>query len=150
MKYYTSLFLIVLFLSCGSKINTPNLKTTNDLEILTYLEKNKLKAQKTRSGLYYIINKEGKGKTPHRSSTITAYYKGFLLNGKVFDKSDFRGITFNLQRVIAGWKEGFTYLKSGSEATLILPSHLGYGKKGTNGIPGGAVLIFDIKLLNVQ
>lgn len=149
MKHYASLLIIALFFSCGSIINITELKTTNNVEILKYLEKNQLKAVKTNSGLYYIIHKKGRGRIPNKTSTITAYYKGALLNGKVFDKSDFRGITFNLQEVISGWKEGFTCLKSGSEATFFIPSHLAYGAKGTDRIPGGSVLIFNVKLISV-
>jgi len=149
IKQYISLFIIALFFSCGSNILITNTKISNDLEILKHLEKHKIKAQKSSSGLYYIIRKKGKGRTPHRRSKITAYYKGSFLNGKIFDKSDFRGITFNLQEVISGWQEGFTYLKSGSEATFFIPAHLAYGINSTDRIPGGSVLIFKVKLISV-
>jgi len=149
MKRYISISIIALFFSCGSNIIITNTKISNNLEILKHLEKNKIKAQKSSTGLYYVITKRGKGRVPHKKSKITAYYKGTFLNGRVFDKSDFRGITFNLQEVISGWQEGFTYLKSGSEATFFIPSHLAYGIHSTTRIPGGSVLIFKVKLISV-
>jgi FKBP-type peptidyl-prolyl cis-trans isomerase FkpA len=32
----------------------------------------------------------------------------------------------------------------------LIPAHLGYGSYNTNGIPGGSVLIFDVKLISVN
>lgn len=149
MKYITSIFLIVLFTSCGSRIQKPNTKIANNLEILNYLKENNLKAEKTESGLYYTIHKAGKGKFPIKKSTVRTYYKGYLLNGKVFDKTDFRGTLFKLKEVIAGLREGFSLIKSGSEATFFIPSQLAYGKNGTDGIPKNAVVIFHVKLIGV-
>jgi len=39
--------------------------------------------------------------------------------------------------------------KQGGTGKLIIPSRFGYGNLGIQGIPGGAVLIFDINLLEV-
>lgn len=55
-----------------------------------------------------------------------------------------------MQGVIKGWTEGITYFKEGGEGILLIPSKLGYGSKDRSGIPGGSVLIFDIKLITVH
>ncbi|MFT5602342.1 MAG: FKBP-type peptidyl-prolyl cis-trans isomerase FkpA, partial [Flavobacteriales bacterium] len=47
------------------------------------------------------------------------------------------------------WTEGIPYFKEGGSGILLIPSHLGYGKSGTSGIPGNSVLIFDVKLIEV-
>jgi FKBP-type peptidyl-prolyl cis-trans isomerase FkpA len=83
------------------------------------------------------------------TSDVKVAYKGYFTDGSVFDESSAAGITFNLQGVIAGWTEGIPFFKEGGTGKLLLPSALGYGKSGTNGIPKNSVLIFDIELLQV-
>ena len=72
------------------------------------------------------------------------------MNGTIFDQSSSDGITFNLSQVIPGWSEGITYFNEGGEGILLVPPHLGYGSNSHSGIPGGSVLIFDVKLLSVN
>jgi FKBP-type peptidyl-prolyl cis-trans isomerase FkpA len=38
----------------------------------------------------------------------------------------------------------------GGKRTVLIPSSLGYGASGTNGIPGNAGLVFDIEVTAVQ
>jgi len=148
MKYFLALFVLFTIVSCSDDNDTIDFDKQNEIDIKDYLEKNNLVAQKSNSGLYYIINKEGTGAQPNSSSDVTVNYKGYFTDKKVFDQND--DITFNLQQVIAGWTEGITYFKEGGEGILLIPSSLGYGTKDWNGIPGGSVLIFDIDLLDVK
>lgn len=39
-------------------------------------------------------------------------------------------------------------MSAGGERKLVIPASLAYGKKGVDGIPGGASLHFDVKLLS--
>ena len=107
-------------------------------------------ATKTNSGLYYVINNEGTGKKPTSTSNVTVAYKGYLLDGTVFDQSSANGISFGLNRVIAGWTEGIQLFKEGGEGVLLIPSNLGYGPYSQGAIPGWAVLVFDVKLISVN
>ena len=105
MKYYLYLLLsISIFVSCANE--ETNFKPQTETDILKYIEDNNLEATKTNSGLYYVINNEGTGKKPTSTSNVTAAYKGYLLDGTVFDQSSANGISFGLNRVIAGWTEG--------------------------------------------
>jgi len=122
----------------------------NEKEIIKYIDENNLDATKSDSGLYYVITKQGSGERPTFSSTVTVAYSGYFTNGKIFDKSGDSGISFPLQNVIKGWTEGITYFKEGGEGILLIPSSLGYGSTDRNKIPGGSVLIFNIKLLEVN
>ncbi len=152
MKFFTPLLLIFLFTSClGSDDNsTPNNVNQTETDIIQYIEDNNLDVTRSDSGLYYGIYQVGEGEKPNENSDVTVSYKGYFLDGSVFDQSSESGITFNLQQVISGWTEGITYFNEGGEGILLIPSHLGYGSNYYNGIPGGSVLVFDIKLIAVD
>lgn len=150
MKNILSLILFTtLFGSCSSN-DEPNFEPQTEADILKYIDENGLNAEKSNTGLYYVIENEGSGEKPTSTSNATVAYKGYFLNGTIFDKSNSSGVSFNLQQVIKGWTEGITYFKEGGNGILIIPSNLGYGNNGRGSIPGGAVLVFDINLISVN
>lgn len=113
------------------------------------------KAQKTASGLYYIIEKQGTGEQAAAGKTVSVHYTGTLADGTKFDSSLDRNepISFQLGRgmVIRGWDEGIALFKVGGKGKLIIPSDLGYGERGAGGvIPPNATLVFDIELVSVK
>ncbi|MCB4809488.1 FKBP-type peptidyl-prolyl cis-trans isomerase [Tamlana sp. 62-3] len=144
-----ALILPLIFTACKND-DTIDYRAQNDKDIQNYIAENSLNATKTDSGLYYVINEQGSGEQPTYTSNVTVAYKGYFLNGSVFDESDENGISFNLQQVIAGWTEGITYFNEGGSGMLLIPAHLGYGNSSYAGIPGGSVLIFDINLISVN
>ena len=148
MKSYISLLLLILFISCNKKDSSNNPQTEAD--IIKYIEDHNLKAQKSSTGLYYVIEKQGEGAKPASNSNVTVSYKGYFTNGTIFDQSNSDGISFNLQQVIKGWTEGITYFNEGGIGMLLIPSELGYGSNDRSGIPGGSILLFEIKLLSVN
>ncbi len=124
-------------------------KSKNEKEITAFIEENELEAQKTDTGLYYVIEEEGTGEQPTASSNVTVDYKGYLINSSIpFDQSE--AFTTNLNEVIPGWTEGIPHFKEGGKGKLLIPSRLGYGPSGAGPIPGGAVLIFDIELISIN
>jgi len=152
MKYLPFLLLTILLISCkNEKQETPvDFTSLNQAEIENYIAENNLNAQKSDSGLYYVINEPGTGKQPTASSNVTVVYKGHYTDKSIFDQSDEAGISFGLQEVIRGWTEGIPYFKEGGSGILLIPSDLGYGPSDYRGIPGGSVLIFDINLISVN
>ena len=150
MKKYLYLFTLVLvFISCSDKTDT-SFEPETEQDIIQYIEDNNLNATRSNSGLYYVINNEGSGTRPTSSSNVTVDYKGYFLDGVVFDESNSNGISFRLNEVIQGWTEGITYFREGGNGILLVPYNLGYGESGRGSIPGGSVLIFDIRLLSVN
>ncbi len=130
MKYTFLTFILTLFIACDSNDNgneSVNFKAQNEADITAYITDKNLNAQKSDSGLYYVINEEGTGERPTSTSNVTVAYKGYFLNGSVFDQSNANGINFGLQQVIKGWTEGITYFKEGGSGMLLVPAHLGYG-----------------------
>lgn len=149
MKFAPFLLLFLSLLSCNSKEQTDFL-AKNETDIIQYLSDNDLNAQKTSSGLYYVIEDQGDGARPTASSNVTVAYKGYFLDGSVFDESSSAGVSFNLNQVIPGWTEGIPLFQEGGNGMLLVPSHLGYGSSDNRGIPGGSVLLFDIELIAVN
>jgi len=148
MKQSIFLLCIILFTSCSSNYDS-NFTPQTEADIIKYIADNNLNAEKSNSGLYYVINNLGTGARPTSSSNVTVAYKGYFLDGTVFDQSA-NGISFGLNQVIKGWTEGIPYFKEGGDGILLVPSNLGYGNAGRGSIPGGAVLVFDIRLISVN
>jgi len=108
----------------------------------------------TPSGLRYRVLRKGAGANPKATSKVKVHYHGWLDNGSVFDSSYTRGesIDFPLNQVIPGWTEGMQLVGQGGMIELVIPSNLGYGKRGTPGgpIPPDATLHFLVELLDVK
>ena len=106
--------------------------------------------------------KVGMGKEATSGKMVSVHYTGWLFDelaidnkGEKFDSSRDRpgSFTFPLGagRVIKGWDQGVQGMKVGGQRTLIIPSSMGYGKRGAgNAIPPNATLVFDVELMEVQ
>ncbi|MCS0588710.1 FKBP-type peptidyl-prolyl cis-trans isomerase [Massilia norwichensis] len=120
-------------------------------------------AQSTAPQIQIIDTVVGKGKEATVGSTVYVNYTGWLYKpmaakqrGRKFDSSLNPGRTpldfpLGAGRVIKGWDQGVAGMKVGGKRTLIIPSDLAYGKRGSpGGIPPDADLIFDVELLDVK
>ncbi|MFK7809312.1 MAG: FKBP-type peptidyl-prolyl cis-trans isomerase [Saprospiraceae bacterium] len=166
MKFINlSVFILLLLTACNlsnegqatGNTTTPkvNQKEVDAKIIADYVKENNLEGKYTDSGIFYQIEKQGEGASAKKIvdfAPIKAHYEGRLLSGKVFDSSKKRGkpLEFKLNQVIPGWNEAIRMLNVGGKGTFIIPSELAYGRKGfSNLIPGNAVLIFEIELVEV-
>jgi FKBP-type peptidyl-prolyl cis-trans isomerase len=107
----------------------------------------------TASGLQYEVIKEGSGPKPTVESVVSVYYKGSLLNGKVFDESQPGSpIEFPVGQVIPGWIEGIQLMTVGSKYKFYVPGNLGYGENGNpqGGIGPNEVLVFEVELVAIK
>lgn len=106
----------------------------------------------TDSGLKYKILRKSDKTKPTAANSVTCNYRGWLDNGTEFDSSYKRGepAFFPLGGVIPGWTEGLQLVGEGGMIELEIPSKLGYGDGGTQGIPGGSTLHFIVELIKVQ
>lgn len=127
-------------------------KAADEAKVFFAANKTKPGVIELPSGVQYKILKEGTGKFPVETDSVTVHYKGTLLDGTVFDSSIDRGepVTFPLNQVIKGWTEGMQKCKMGGKIQLFIPSELAYGDKTTGPIPGGSALIFEVELLNIK
>ena len=120
-----------------------------------YLELTNTRVTPTESGLYYIEKKKGTGKRAVQGSRLAVHYTGKTIDGKVFDSSLNRGnpLVFVLGQgqVIKGWDEGFALMSEGTQARLIIPSDLAYGKEGYRDIIlPYSTLVFDVEVIRVD
>ena len=109
------------------------------------------KAQKTASGIYYWVIKDGTGDSPKPTDKVTVNYRGTFMDGREFDSSYKAGkpATFSLNGVIKGWTEGVGLMKVGASYKFLIPPQLAY-PNGRPGIPPNSWLAFDIELLSIQ
>ncbi|KAF8633337.1 hypothetical protein AX17_004509 [Amanita inopinata Kibby_2008] len=104
-------------------------------------------------GIKILDSAVGSGPAAKKGNTVQMRYIGKLQNGKVFDKNvKGKPFTFRLGQgqVIKGWDEGIVGMHVGGERKLTIPPSMGYGKKGTEGIPPNSTLIFEVKLLEIK
>ena len=80
--------------------------------------------------------------------TVDMKYVGTLQDGGAqFDRAAHFQFTLGIGEVIKGWDMGVVGMRVGERARLVVPSKLGYGKKGAPPeIPGDATLCFDVTL----
>ena len=86
---------------------------------------------------------------------MKVHYVGTLQDGSKFDSSRDRGdkFSFNLGKseVIKGWDQGLLGMCVGEKRKLVIPPDLGYGDSGAGEkIPGGAALVFEVELTNIE
>jgi len=107
----------------------------------------------TPTGLKYIDENIGTGKTPKTGDKVKVHYTGTLENGNKFDSSHDRNKPFEfplgMNRVIKGWDEGISTMKEGGKRKLIIPPELGYGSRNMGSIPPNSILIFEVELIEV-
>jgi FKBP-type peptidyl-prolyl cis-trans isomerase FklB len=103
------------------------------------------------SGMQYKIITAGTGPKPTASDTVSCNYRGTLINGKEFDSSKGKPVSFPVGGVIKGWTEALQLMPVGSKWQLFIPADLAYGDRGAGADIGpGSTLIFEVELLAIE
>ncbi len=109
---------------------------------------------KDENGIYYKTTKEGSGSKCGSGKFVATEYKGYLVDGTVFDQSKGRGpleFQAGAGQMIPGFDIMVQDMKLGEKRTIVIPSDLAYGDRGYPGvIPGGAYIAFDIELVKIK
>ncbi|CAA7393804.1 unnamed protein product [Spirodela intermedia] len=105
------------------------------------------------SGLRKKLLKAGHGwETPVSGDEVTVHYVGRLLDGRQFDSSRDRGapLTFKLGQgqVVPGLDRGLVTMRKGEISLFTVPSVLGYGDAGANGVLPGSDLQYEVELIS--
>ncbi|KFQ31094.1 Peptidyl-prolyl cis-trans isomerase FKBP10, partial [Mesitornis unicolor] len=59
-------------------------------------------------------------------------------------------VTLGTNKVIEGLNSGLLNMCVGERRVLIIPPHLGHGESGARGVPGSAVLRFEVELISME
>ena len=117
--------------------------------------KNKEGVVTLNSGLQYKILEKAPKEVPHPTAldTVKIHYRGFYIDGKVFDSSYQREepLVIGLNQVILGWSEILQKMQVGDKWQVFIPSYLAYGERGFEPHIGPNVaLIFEMQLLGIN
>ena len=137
--------------ACDSKPAPPPLSAEANK---AYLAENAKKAGVTSvPGIQYEVLQKGSGAQPERHDCVTVNYRGTLISGKEFDKTEpGKPAVFPAGRLIPGWVEALQMMHVGDKWRLVIPAGLAYGRAGAgNGvIPPDQTLVFEVELLKVS
>ncbi len=144
-----------LLLRLSSKlINNPTTQVDKERNtLIEYAIDNLLDIQEAPQGFFYQITQVGTGQNAKWGDYVTAHYKGYFLDGRVFDTSYKRNepLSFYIGNMIAGWNDGLTLMNKNSKAIFLIPSHLAYNEKGLGKlVPPNTPLIFEVHLLEIE
>ncbi|MBX7481740.1 FKBP-type peptidyl-prolyl cis-trans isomerase [Qipengyuania sp. 6D47A] len=94
----------------------------------------------------------GSDEKPSVEDTVTVHYAGTFIDGETFDSSFDRGepATFPLGRLVKAWQMAIPEMGVGDTIEIAAPADLAYGATGKGPIPGGATLLFKVKLLGIE
>lgn len=104
------------------------------------------------SGLQFLVLREGSGSRPRLGDTVITHYKLHTVEGLLIDDSMDYGEPqeFEIDKVIAGWREALHEMKVGAKWKLFVPPELAYGTHGLAQIPGGQTLVYELTLLGIK
>ncbi len=104
------------------------------------------------SGVQYKVIDEGSGPKPKLTDTVLLHYRGMLMDNFEFDSSFARGKPnlFKVDEVLPGWQEVLPRMRKGAEWKVYIPPELGYGIRAPRPIGPNEVLIFDLKLVDIN
>ncbi len=105
--------------------------------IARYITFSQKKWQATESGIFFHITKPGDGNALALNETVKIAYKGYFLNGQVFDNYTLYNPYFEYKigiqsQLIRGLEIALKHLNKGSEGEFIIPSNLAFGSQGSS------------------
>ncbi|XP_052189220.1 70 kDa peptidyl-prolyl isomerase-like isoform X2 [Diospyros lotus] len=105
------------------------------------------------SGLKKKLIKPGLGwDFPDFGDEVTVHYVGTLLDGTKFDSTRDRDEPFTFKlghgQVVPGLDHALLTMKKAEIALFTLPHELGYGARGTEGVPPNCVIQFEVELIS--
>nr|XP_046273672.1 peptidyl-prolyl cis-trans isomerase FKBP9 isoform X2 [Scatophagus argus] len=94
-------------------------------------------------------------KTTKKGDFIKYHYNASLMDSTSIDSTYNYGKTYNIvlgaNQVVPGMEDGLMEMCVGEKRHLVIPPHLGYGERGvTDEVPGSAVLVFDVELMDIE
>lgn len=102
----------------------------------------------------------GSGAQAAPGQRISVHYTLYLYSstaagnrGARMESSRDRGAPFSFAlgtgAVIPGWDQGIPGMRVGGSRTLLIPSMLAYGSRGSGSVPPNSALVFDVDLISI-
>lgn len=111
-------------------------------------------ATTTDSGLQYLDEKVGDGRSPESGDLVTMNFTGSLPDGTVFADTKTSGQAMTVQydrgQLLPGWEEGLAHMKAGGTTKMVLPPDLAFGPQGYGSIPPNTPIILEVDLISVE
>jgi FKBP-type peptidyl-prolyl cis-trans isomerase len=131
---------------------------------------NKKDVVKKESGLEYVDDTVGVGRTAEKGDIVTIHFKGWYIKDSSRDFSDWSTDSSKMRQnigdtrlsggpykfildegnFIKGSDEGIEGMKVGGMRTIIIPAGFAYGKQGVGPIPPNSDLKLIVQLINVK
>jgi FKBP-type peptidyl-prolyl cis-trans isomerase FkpA len=151
----STLLVAILIISLSSCDPGKKYEKEEQAQIQDYLSRNSnLNFELKPSGLYYLDELVGTGRTPVTHDTAYMMYTGKFLNGTTFETN--YGTTDTLifpvgenWLTIQGLDEAVTYMKEGGKALTLIPSSLAFGSMGTYTIGGHTPILVEAYLVRI-
>ena len=107
------------------------------------------------NGMKSVLHKKGEGWTPGPGAEVAVHFVASLSNGKIFSDTKRLGEPFKFTigegQTIQGWAEMILAMQEGAVMTAFIPSDLGYGVEGYEGVvPPNEDLIYSIEVVSIK
>lgn len=146
------MLLVIMFVSSCSIETYATKKDDANQEILSYILDNNIDATPKNSGLVFIPISNGEGDCPNSKASVAFHYKGYYMNGDVFDSSYDKSYPLVVQlgnnTIIKGLEEALMMMNKGSKAMVIIPFYLAYNDREFAPVPPYSNLIFELELID--
>ena len=125
-------------------------------KLKTYLDTCKTSYYPLNNGMYYLPLNQGTGDNAESGNTIKINYKGYFLNGKIFEstyerKQPLEMIVGTQGQIIPGLEAAIRLMNEGAKTKFIIPSQLAFGETGssTGIVPPFTTVVYEIELLSL-
>jgi FKBP-type peptidyl-prolyl cis-trans isomerase len=150
--------LAVTLASCSGFLDNKdtNKIQENEAQIQKYLTGNNLTATLDSSGLYYVIRKANpSGQKARVGDEASVYYKMYTLNGGLIDSTETsknKPLVFPVGTglLLPGMERAITLLRTGEQATFLLPYYLAWGNTAYEDIPAYSVIRIEMELAGLR
>lgn len=145
------LILAVGTLACDDDVTGP--RDPEDVSFDASLGVNLAAMTELDSGIYIQTLVAGQGVPVVEGDLVVVEYTLWLPNGTEVDATEpGQPATFRLDPgvVIDGFRMGMEGMLPGETRLMVIPSALGYGAGGNTGVPPHSVLVFRVKLVDLN
>jgi len=121
--------------------------------LLSYLRENKIETAPLPSGLYYLEQKRGRGPLPDTGDILKVKLKVSELNGKQLYSNQNSTVPLQIEFGkpfdTRGFMQGLSLMRKGARTRLLVPSIIGVGAYGMQGVEAYTTLEYEVELLDI-